>query len=388
MNTARYTFRRLATAMTCIVGSMFTACDKYVDFKDVILVTGTETNNLVKFTVESTPASYSVTATATGKVTQDVTVNFEVDTDLIEQYNEAMDANYSVPPEGSYTLSSTTGVIKAGTNVSEPVTVRIASMDNFVDGRIYMIPVTIIGVDGPLPVLESSRTIYLKVARVFEFNSVDIADYNFYATYHFDEALTNITAFTYEIKCYVNDWHSGSNQISRLCNWGPVNEAYPNLLRFGEAGSKVNQLQWVSAEGSAFSKTEFALDTWYTISCVYDGTSYKMYVDGVLDMNFAGAGQAYELGALELGMSYDGYENAQRFLGRIAEVRFWNRPLSATEIQGGLCGVDSEAEGLVAYWKLNEGSGDTFHDITGGGRDMAWPVPVVWNSDDTNKCAQ
>src|SRR5690349_7353891 len=99
MNTARYTFRRLATAMTCIVGSMFTACDKYVDFKDVILVTGTETHNLVKFTVESAPASYSVTATATGKVTQDVTVSFAIDTDLIAQYNEETDANYSVPPE-------------------------------------------------------------------------------------------------------------------------------------------------------------------------------------------------------------------------------------------------------------------------------------------------
>jgi hypothetical protein len=162
----------------------------------------------------------------------------------------------------------------------------------------------------------------------------------------------------------------------------------PNLLRFGEAGSKINQLQWVSAEGSAFSTTEFATNTWYTISCVYDGSTYKMYVNGKLDASFEGAGKVYQLGALELGMSYAGYQTAQRFLGNVAEVRFWNRPLSVTEIQEGICGVDAAASGLVAYWKMNEGSGQTFYDRTGNGRDMVWPKAVTWVPESGNKCAQ
>jgi hypothetical protein len=186
----------------------------------------------------------------------------------------------------------------------------------------------------------------------------------------------------------VNDWHTGNPPISRLCNWGPVDESMPNLLRFGEAGSKINQLQWVSAEGSMFSTTEFATKTWYSISCVYDGNSYKMYVNGKLDGGFEGAGKVYQLGALELGMSFAGYQTSQRFLGKIAEIRFWNRPLSITEIQEGLCGVDAAATGLVAYWKMNEGEGNTFFDRTGNGRNMVWPKPAVWNTDADNKCAQ
>ena len=37
-----------------------------------------------------------------------------------------------------------------------------------------------------------------------------------------------------------------------------------------------------------------------------------------------------------------------------------------------LCGVDSQSEGLVAYWKMNEGEGHIFKDATGHGYDMDW----------------
>ena len=371
-----------------MVMMVVSACKKTTSFEDVILITGTQENKLVKFTVEGVPSSFGVTATATDKVESDVNVSFEVDTTLVEQYNTEMSAKYYVLPKGSYELVGNTAVIKAGTNVSNAVTVYIRSLDKFVDGRTYILPVTIKNVTGSMSVLEASRTIYLKVARVIDFKSIDISNPNFYYPYAFTQPLNNVTKFTYEIKCYINDWHPGSNQISRLSNWGPVDESLPNLLRFGEAGSKINQLQWVSAEGSTFSKTEFATKTWYTISCVYDGSTYKMYINGKFDSGFDGAGKVYQLGALEIGMSYSGYQTAQRFLGRVAEIRFWDRPLSPTEIQEGICGVDASSAGLVGYWKMNEGDGNTFFDRTGNGRNMTWPKATVWNSDSFNKCAQ
>ncbi len=384
-------YNRSVMFMTVLVALAigFAACKKYSEHADVILITGTETDKIVKFTVENVPSTFAVTATATGKVTQDITVNFDIDTSLISGYNNEVSGSYYAAPAGSYSLSGKTGVIKTGNNVSDPVTVQINSVANFIDGRNYVIPVTIKSVNGPLAVLEPSRTIFLKVARVSRFNSVDISNYNFYDSDTFPTPLANITAFTFEIKCYVNSWHTGSPPISRVCNWGPADQTTFNLLRFGESGSQQNQLQWINSSGSCFSTTLFSLNRWYTISCTYDGLSCKLYIDGVLDNSFDATGQAYVLGALELGMSYAGYQNAQRFLGRIAEIRFWNRPLSKTEIQNNLCGVDAAANGLVSYWKLNEGTGQTFYDRTGHGRDMVWKkATVVWNSDSTNKCAQ
>ena len=388
MNRLRYNFSLFAIVILCAIPIVVFSCKKFVSFKDVILITGTETDKLAKFVVESTPSSYSVTATATDKVTKDITVNFDIDTNLVSTYNTTNSANYYVPPSGTYTLSTNSTVITAGTNVSDPVTVSITSTTGFIDGRPYLIPVTIKSVDGPLNVLEASRTIYLKVARVYQFNSIDISNYNFYRTITFANPTTNLKAFTFEVKCYINSWHTGSPPISRLCVWGPADGSMFNLLRFGEAGSAQNQLQWINSSGSVFSTTLFSLNRWYTLSCVYDGSQCRLYVDGVLDNEFDASGQTYSFSLLEIGMSYAGYQNSQRFLGRTAEMRLWNRALSRTEIQNGLCGVYSGATGLIAYWKLNESSGQIFNDCTGHGYNITWPYAVVWNSANDNKCAQ
>ena len=106
-------------------------------------------------------------------------------------------------------------------------------------------------------------------------------------------------------------------------------------------------------------------------------------------------------------MSWTGYRGSQYFRGRIAEVRVWNRALSTGELQMNLCGVDSQSEGLVAYWKMNEGEGHIFKDATGHGYDMDWSntarevtessgmqynldysAAIAWDSDEKNRCAQ
>lgn len=103
-------------------------------------------------------------------------------------------------------------------------------------------------------------------------------------------------------------------------------------------------------------------------------------------------------------MSWESYPAKQYFNGRIAEIRVWDRALTASEIQLGLCGVDPQSEGLRAYWKMNEGEGHIFHDATGNGYDMDWSNTVRdntgsgalnsfdksgevrWLDDDKNRC--
>jgi hypothetical protein len=157
------------------------------------------------------------------------------------------------------------------------------------------------------------------------------------------------------------------------------------MLRFGENGQDINSLQIVSPGGNIISKTRFEVNTWYTLSLAFDGSALKFYVNGVLDSEL-GADCSNVFQRFELGMSYGtGYAQKQRFLGRIAEVRVWDRALSTGEIQLGLCAVDAAtAEGLKAYWRMNDGEGHIFHDATGNGYDMDWSHTVRDrnNSDD------
>src|ERR1700754_1862891 len=110
----KHIFQLLSLAVIVAVTIAFAACKKYREFKDVILITGTETDNQIKFTVENLPSSINVTASATGIVTQDITVNFAVDTSLVSTYNAQVSGNYFAAPAGSYTVSATSGVIKKG----------------------------------------------------------------------------------------------------------------------------------------------------------------------------------------------------------------------------------------------------------------------------------
>ncbi len=57
----------------------------------------------------------------------------------------------------------------------------------------------------------------------------------------------------------------------------------------------------------------------------------------------------------------------QTFGGKIAEVRVWNRALSAAEIQGNMHrSLNGDEAGLVGYWPLNTSSGTTAPDLAGG----------------------
>lgn len=385
--------------------SMFSCAegDSFDYNKNVVLVSGTETSPVVKFVVEDTPSTYAVTATATNKVSENVNVTFAIDNSLVDSYNEAHNTNYFSVPEGTVTLENAETVIEKGKVFSTPATVKIISTENLDDARVYVIPVTIQQVDG-LEVLAPSKTIYLQISRVINFTSLNISNPELYSNFMFDESQKqSLSNFTYEVKFYSEEWHS----IARMCNFSSADGSRSNMLRFGEIGMDVNCLQWVCPTGSVPSTTRFSTNRWYTLSLTYDGSKFTMYVDGVKDAQLDGDGQPVDFQMFEIGMSWTTYRYSQYFKGRIAEVRVWNRALTPVELQMGLCAVDPASEGLVAYWKMNEGEGHIFHDSTGNGYDMDWSNTcremsegagnvfgldysqyVGWDADEKNTCVQ
>lgn len=398
------------TLKTLLWGSLLTfsmfSCaegDSFDYNKNVVLVSGTEINPVVKFVVEDTPSSYAVTATATNKVEEDVKIKFAIDNSLVEAYNEAHSTNYYAVPDGTVEIENADVIIEKGKTFSTPSTVKVISTEGLDEGRVYVIPVTIQQSEG-LDVLVPSRTIYLQISRVLHFTSLNISNYNMYSNFMFTEdQKLSLSNFTYEIKFYSEYWHS----IARMCNFSSADGSRSNMLRFGEAGMDVNCLQWVCPTGSVPSNTRFSTNRWYTLSLTYDGSKFTMYVDGVKDAQLDGDGQPVDFQMFEIGMSWTSYPASQYFKGRIAEVRVWNRALSPAELQMGLCAVDPQSEGLMAYWKMNEGEGHIFHDATGNGYDMDWSntcreitegagntfgldysAYVAWDADEKNECVQ
>lgn len=115
-------------------------------------------------------------------------------------------------------------------------------------------------------------------------------------------------------------------------------------------------------------------DVWHHLAVTYDSNagSVAIYIDGKTV-----ASGSYQFGPVNL---YDAsltdpvfhigksYNEKRWFNGDMAEVRIWNRALSADEInaKGHFYGVDATSNGLLAYWKLN-GTGTHVEDYSGNG---------------------
>lgn len=162
------------------------------------------------------------------------------------------------------------------------------------------------------------------------------------------------------------------------------------LLRLGDVGVPWNQIQLAMSGGNRTdAKLELSeLDRWYHVAVTWDYTFAYFYVDGEL---------LYQAGisnysGFNLGVAYGGREsdwnrafwigyayNADRFFpGYMAEVRVWNRTLTKEEInaENHFYSVPVDSEGLVGYWKLNDGAGAIVKDSSPSGNDMVGEINV------------
>lgn len=400
---------------------------KKAEFGDpVILVSGTEISPVVKFSVENTPATYAVTATSTYKATENINVTFALDTAAVTRYNAEHRTNYYVVPDGVVELTNLETVIKAGTSGSTPVTVKVISTSPLVDGRSYLIPVSIktIAGGGDTRVLESSRTILLRIARIINFPALSMNNATsgttgspgtrgrINATALFDtQNPVNLPNFTFEIKNLVyafrgGDGNTNPQPIQTLIHWTNLDESSTIGLRYGELGNPNNSLQLFGKLGTAFAYN-INPNQWYMITVTYDGSKGCLYMDGNKVTEWS-ASMVMQFCRLNLGQNWGGYDTRQYFNGRVSECRVWSRALTTSEIKLNLCGADRNADGLLAYWKFNEGTGSTFFNSSkeGAKYDMDWTrvywdnagngtlvqankaAYVTWTNDALNKCSQ
>lgn len=170
------------------------------------------------------------------------------------------------------------------------------------------------------------------------------------------------------------------------------------LVRLGDVGIPWNQVQvawdsgiqgtWGNIEGKLSNSDMIVnVNEWTHIAVTFGDGMVKVFINGVekgstttdvpATVNFgvahndeqAPAGQTITR-CFWVGYSY---EPARDFRGMMSELRIWNRALTATELaeEGRRYDVDPKANGLVTYWKFDEGQGDVVKDHTAYGNDLA-----------------
>lgn len=185
---------------------------------------------------------------------------------------------------------------------------------------------------------------------------------DYYRTNYSSYNLVNKSKFT--AICWVQVLADTAVKVSNAYNGAGVifDTDYRSFgITHANLGTGDSLYVFVDYDNSGQMAIPYKKDIWQQIAVVNDGDSLKVYIDGL----FYGKtkGTKYDsldaFGIIEFGRNYD-YD--RYFNGRLDEVKFFNRALSASEIlaQRKLIGSPASINGMVGYWQFNEGI-DTFN---------------------------
>ena len=166
-----------------------------------------------------------------------------------------------------------------------------------------------------------------------------------------------ITGNKITLEAWINpsSWRTESWRGNIINTEGNGSSGY--MLRCGASGT----LSFNLGDGSAWHEVLSAanaltLNTWQHVAGTYDGTTMRLYLNGVQigttasTFNIASPGNSVVIGDWSNG------DNQRNFPGKIDEVRVWNKTISAASLLSHLntayCG---DEVGLVGYYKFDQG---------------------------------
>ena len=129
---------------------------------------------------------------------------------------------------------------------------------------------------------------------------------------------------------------------------------------------------------SAETQVSILDDTWHHIAGVLDGSNVIIYLDGIVQETSTFSGSAVNsMAPLNIGRWEAGA--SRYFRGTIDEVNIWNFARTQSEIQQTMhTTLLGSEQGLVAYWRFDEGSGSTTCDLSAHGNRGLLHNGVAW----------
>lgn len=326
--------------------------------------------------------SQTISAAVAKPAETDIKITYKADPSLVATYNKAYYAEAVVLPTENYLFEEVTAEIKAGSVKSTAVDIEFVNINTLDRETLYVLPVTIAQVTG-IEVLQSARTIYYVFKGAALINVVaDLTENRAYPDFNNDSRLNNLSELTLEALVY-------PTQFGKLISTVMGIEGH-FLIRCGDAGISDNQIQVASSSNVTSSDCQIETGKWSHIAVTFNRGTVEIYVNGVLKCTGSCGRSSVSLGAKHhneedgsrvfwIGYSYS---SDRYFGGRFSECRVWNRALTSDEINAPdhFYQVEEDADGLLAYWKFDDGAGSTVKDHTGNGFDLTVDNVPSWIS--------
>lgn len=356
-----------------ILGSMvmgacvLSSCDnaEYDELRNqaYILQTGTNANSAEKMTVGTEAVATSINVRLSDVAAETSSYRLVYDAEALNEYNKRNETTYEALPQSSFSLSDTEVTVEAGSSVSTPVTLTVNPLTQEMkdSGKKYAVAFRLESADGKANVMKSgSVMVYIVdlviIQPVVVLNNTHYINHTIADTYELNE-------WTVEFNINKAILGTAVGQYNNQALFGASpDEIY---VRFGDAPIEGNRLQ-IKTQGTQMnSQMLFSANTWYHIAFVCTGAKLYLYVNGQLDNSMDMPGKTTKVNAYTLcsGSSYTKGD------AQFSEYRFWSKARTQKELQNNMYVCDPTTEGLIFYYKMNEGSGFHFKDSSPHGYD-------------------
>lgn len=152
-------------------------------------------------------------------------------------------------------------------------------------------------------------------------------------------------------------------------------------LRAGADGKAEINIAINGTWATATSESVMQTGTWHHVAGVYDGSQVKIFIDGI-ERNASSATGTISTFQKNLYFGECPGWSGRTFDGKIDEIRYWNTARTEQEIQENINqSLNGTETGLIGYWKLDEGNGNTTSDQTSNnhlGTLTNMEVPACW----------
>lgn len=357
----------------------FASCQdaKYAVPENLLYIGDTDGGKIKSVLLDSDGAVTNLSIRMAKAADKDIRVKVSIDEKWLEEYNEVYDASYLPLPSENYTFESEL-VIPEGSVSSSPLKLQVKAFDP--RGAQYAIPVRI--TSGDANVNESTskyivaivKPLIQKVPKMGGKNGmqaegqfpIELPNYTL-------ECLIKMSGFNINNQAFFN---CGGGSSELYCRFG-------DLVYANEATGKgylYNYIQVKTMGGQLDSgdpnDASLALipNTWIHFAITRDSASgeNKLYKDGELVGTLTNApGRNMVTEAFQIITSdYDSYTGNCYFVDdcEMCQVRFWKTTRSQAQIKKNMRSeVKYDDPDLILYLPMNEGGGDTLHDVTGHG---------------------
>ncbi|ACC80792.1 patatin-like phospholipase family protein [Nostoc punctiforme] len=172
----------------------------------------------------------------------------------------------------------------------------------------------------------------------------------------------------------VSGWVNPHELTNKATSYGTRNvffarssERYSDNFEFGisETGSLDVYIDESVSKGiKTFGQGELTIGQWHFFAIVFNSSQLTVYLD---DREYSDSLRGLSLNKATSSITLGATLHKQvYFKGQLANISVWNYPCTQAQIQTHRCGlIAGDEEGLVAYWKLDEGQGTTVKNQTG-----------------------